>query len=77
MKVDPQPDLRPRPLCGGVAFLKTNTDVNYEPYVNRHNAQSQFWIKCDSLDCGVTLDSLPDQKQIVQRWNRRAVLPVH
>jgi hypothetical protein len=67
MKVDPQPDIRPCPLCGGAAFLKTNIDASDK----RVGSHKQFWVKCDSLNCGITLDPLPDQTAIVQRWNKR------
>jgi len=62
--------LRPCPLCGGEALLKTNNDAQ------SMSRTPQFWVKCNDLDCGVTLNASRDQDKIVKKWNTRPVLSV-
>lgn len=68
MKVDViDVPIRTCPLCGGPAFLKAN---NFGPSVKMSNRQ--YWVKCNDLDCGCTIDAVSDQAMAVKRWNQRA-----
>ena len=51
------------PVCGTEAFLHTNR-------TSRGN--SQFWPKCDNLQCGCTINAGKDREEVLARWNRRS-----
>lgn len=67
MKVEHQSDLLPCPFCGGPAFLKTDNN----DFCTKQGARRQYWVKCDLLDCGATINSDLDSKAVAGRWNRR------
>jgi hypothetical protein len=55
--------LRPCPICGSDARLKTNITIN---------SQSQFWVKCTNPECGISPAATFDQHVAIDRWNTRS-----
>jgi hypothetical protein len=32
---------------------------------------AQFWVKCNDLDCGCTVNATKDRNSAINRWNQR------
>lgn len=54
--------LKSCPLCGGNTFMHTN---------RTSAGDSQFWVKCDNLQCGCTANAKKAQADALAAWNRR------
>lgn len=49
------------PLCADKSFL----------HVDRSNLTPLYWIKCNNLQCGCTLNPDKDRQVVLDRWNKR------
>ena len=50
------------PLCASKAFLCADRIASGKAF---------FWVKCDNLQCGCTINSDKDRKTVLTRWNQR------
>lgn len=57
--------LKDCPLCGKSPEMKTNNNAKSQASV------PQFWVKCITLDCGISPIAALTQGEAVDRWNRR------
>ena len=64
MKVESTVNLKVKmcPLCASEAFLHTSRTSGSEPF---------FWIKCNNLECGCTVQAVKDHTLALNIWNRR------
>lgn len=61
--------VKPCPLCCSTAFLHTNMDGSAT--ANNLHTRQQFWVKCDDLQCGCTINATESRDEALKRWNQR------